>query len=373
MKIRVVTVLSVLTVLSCSTYAAAPAKPAVAKKPVAKKPVKKLDPKEEALKARFGGHLKSHREALLALDAEYSKAIDVWVELRDTLAERNTLDKIWGVRARKDAEKRKKSIDRDVYKLNLDFKKYFEKAEKDVDKDYSKKRKELDKFLSRRAPTNERALAIHNKELGKLRDEADHFQGMLAVLETIKRDLSRSDSSHTGTDRLSQIGISGHDGVTQALKKKTNNPYTRIIEAAYDVKDCKADIAALEARKAEGKNWTMRDDGELKRANYNLEKAGMAIEKLVVREKAKLDRDIVKMKKDIERLSGRIEGAREGSSSQARYQQEKWDLEAELLGLEQIAEKLVQLAQWKPKPKPAKKAAAKKPAAKKPAPKKAGH
>ena len=355
---------SLLVAFTSFSVAAGAAKPAPAK-PAAKKPAKKpIDPKVLAEKARYNGVSTSKFDAMRALDEEYSKCVDAWVELRDTVADGARLDMVWGYRARRDAEKRKLSLASDIAKLKQDFDKEVEKADKRVNRDFAKIRKVVDKMAERPTSSSERLNAVQATELKKAREQMDLYEDMIFALSDMTRAVGATDSAKSSVDRLTQIGATHGHG--QGLSADQQKQYAKIIETTYQVKDYLADIAVFEARKAEGKEWRSNDERTLKSVRSRLEQTGAKLVQYVARENDKLNREVDKLKREIERCATRLESMSEGKSYD-RYQEKKWDLETELVKFENTVKILTHFADWKPKPKPAKKGA-------KPAPKKkAGH
>jgi hypothetical protein len=359
---------SLLIAFTGLTVAAGAAKPAPAKpvakkaaaKPAAKKPI---DPKVLAEKARYEGVSTSKFDAMRALDKEYPKCVDAWVELRDTMADGARLDMVWGYRARRDAEKRKLSLASDIAKLKRDFDKELEKADKRVNRDFAKIRKVVDKMAERPTSSSEKLNAVQAAELKKARDQMDLYEDMIFALSDMTRALGQTDSAKSSADRLTQIGATHGHG--QGLSADQQKQYAKIIEITYLVKDYLADIAVFEARKAEGKEWQSNDEQTLKALHSRLEQTGAKLVQYVARENDKLKREVDKLKRDIERYEKQLESMSEGSSYD-RYQEKKWELETELVQFENTVQILTHFADWKPKP--AQKGAAK------PAPKKkAGH
>lgn len=374
MKKTLCLTLTLLGALTSICMAADAAKPAAAKpaaaKPAAKpaaaaKPAKKpIDPKVLAERARYSGVPHSRFAAMRMLDEEYPKCIEAWIELRDMKIEGAQLDSIWGYRARRDAEKRKMSLASDMAKLQREFTKEFEKADKYVNRDFSKIRKEADKMAERPKSASEKLNAMQAAELQKARDKMELYEDMVFALEEMQKALGNTDSGKTSEDRLTQIGATHGHG--QGLSKDQQRQYETIIETTYQVKDYFTDIVTFEARKAEGKDWRSTDERTLTALRTRLLQTGAKLEQYVARERLKLKREMDDLKRDVEQLDQRLERMSEGKSFD-RYQQEKWDTEAEVIVLENTDKILAHFAEWKPKP-PEKKGA--KPTADK---KKAGH
>ncbi|MBT3194508.1 MAG: hypothetical protein HN341_18330 [Verrucomicrobia bacterium] len=357
-------VLCLLMGSALSVEANAPAKkPTPKRTPKAKKVV---DPKQAAEDARFTGTKKSLRPALLELDAINKKLVDAWVELRDAQLDGTRLDLVWGVRARRDAEKRKASLSSLIPRLERDLTVLSEKQEKRFDRELVKLRKTISKLADRPRSSSERLNEIQAKELAGVKAEEEKYENLISAIDAMVDQVSGYKPGGS-TDRLTQIGVDSHDKELRTVLSR----HKSLVDTAYDVKDLKADIAALKKRQAAKTDWTSRDDSTLRTVGGRLEMAGRKIEKLVERERKKLKRDIDKAEDAIKRLDARLSGLSDESRSYERYTNEKWDIESELLGLKNLDGCFAKLADWKePVKKPA--AAAKKPA-KKPAKKKAGH
>jgi hypothetical protein len=351
MKRLHVVALSLVMGVVLSADGNAPAK----KKPAPKKKaVKVVDPKQAAENARFSGTSDHARPAFLALDKLNQKLVDSWVETRDAQEEGSKLDLVWGVKARRDAEKRKILLDKLLPRLNLAFEKLKERQEKRFDRELLKKRKVVAKLLDRPSTSSERLAELQAKELEKARAEVSYYEGLLSAMGSMEQTLSSYEKSRSGKDRLTQLGVTLHD---RALRKEIE-AYDRTLDVAYDIKDLQTDIATLEARKKEGKAWRSNDEGQLSTANSTLQRTGRKIEGLVERDRKTLNRTIDKMKSDIARLESRLKGVSKNSKSEERYLNEKWELETQLMGAETLDTLLKQLAIWKPE---AEKKAAKKP------------
>ncbi len=301
-----------------------------------------IDPKQVAEDARFKGTLKNSREVLLELDALDQKFIDAWVELRQALEDNNTLDSVWGVQLRRAAEKRKASLDSLIPRLQLRFDKHYKKRKEKIDRELVKKKKVVEKLTSRPISSNERLNTIQAKELASAQAEESHYEGMLFAMENMVSCFSNYKKS-SGGDRLSQIGIASHERTLRAEISE----YSNIIDLAYDIKDLKTDIAALEDRKKEGKDWYSGDEGTLRVTRMKLEKTGKSIEDQVARVRKRLKQDIEKLQITMKRLDSRIEGAKSGSKSQDRYQTEKWDIESKLYAEEAKDEVFAAMGTWK--------------------------
>ena len=364
MKKTLYLTLSLLAVLAGVSVAVDAAKPAPAK-PAAQKPAPKpIDPKILAEKARYKGISTSRFEAMRTLDKDYPKCVEAWVELRDTIIEGDRLDMIWGYRARRDAEKRKLTLESDIGRLKQDFGQELEKVDKRVNRDFAKTRKVVDKLAERPTSSSEKLNAMQAAELKQARDEMDLYEDMIFALQDMQRALGKTDSASASVDRLTQIGATHGHG--QGLSREQQKEYAKIIETTYQVKDYLADIEMFEARKAEGKDWDSGDERTLTALRSRLEQTGGKLVQYVEQDGEKLQREIDKLKREIERYEKRLESMSEGKSFD-RYQERKWNLETELVNYENTLEILKHLADWRPKPPPAKKNAAQ------PAAKKAGH
>jgi len=175
-----------------------------------------------------------------------------------------------------------------------------------------------------------------------VRAEADHYKEILATIKAMHESVSKRKKARRKADRLRLIGVGRSD------KEFRNNPaYSKDVDAVFDTMDLKADIAALEARKAEGEGWRSADEADLKASQAKLVKAGAKLEQLVDRERASLKREADKMKTNIARLEIRVASSKEGSSAEERYSAEKWKTEALLFSLESADTLLVKLATWK--------------------------
>jgi len=368
MKKTIHLALCLLIALTGICSAADAAKPAAAaKKPEAKAPAKKpapkkIDPKVAAENARYYGIPKVRREYAKALDEEYPKFMEAWIELRDTMAEGAELDLVWGTRARRDAEKRKLSLASDLRKLTYDYEKEKERTDKKLSREATKQRKEVAELKDRPRSSSEKLNAMIAEQVSKESAILANLDGMLQVMVDMQSATTASSTKKIMT-RLEQVGATHGHG--QGLNKDQQRQYGKIIDIVYTIKDYKADIAAFEARKAEGKDWDSRDEATLRRLQQGLEREGAKVEQYVERDRVKLKREIDDLKRDIEQLDRRLEHMSEGKSFD-KYQQEKWDTEAEVIQFENTDKILVHFADWKPKPDPAEKKGA---AAKK----KAGH
>ncbi len=305
------------------------------KQPAPKKDVaqKVVDPKQIAEDARFEGADKSARKALLELDAMDPKLVDTWVELRQAKAEERTVDSIWGVEARPAAEKRMATLESRIPRLNEDFNKRYEKRVEKLKWELKKKQKEVEK-LSARSTSGDR--------LTTAKAEEALYVKMLSALRDMEKAVAIKKRSTTG-DRLSQIGLSTRDSKLreEMIKQK------RITKTAYDIKDLKADIAALETRKKEDKDWGSGDERRLKMTRIQIEKTGKNIEDQVARVRMRLQQNIEKLQYEIKRFEDRIAGAKSGSKSHQRYTDEKWEIEQKLFAEQTKDAFFVTLAAWK--------------------------
>lgn len=344
-------IILVQALLVLTTYAGGGKAPA---KPAAKKKV--ITPEQAAEEKRFAGTNKKYRPGLLALDKENKKLIDAWVEIRDAQDASANCHLVWGVKARRNAEKDREDLTKDLPKMKASFEKLVEKQAHRIERDLGRKSKDIEALDSKSPSSNEGINTRRAEALASLRAEAQELRDSQAAIEEMKHALSDYAKKSSAGDRLQQLGLDRHDS---RLRKELGN-YGRIIDAAYDIKDLKADIKVLQARKKEAADWKSGDERTLKTVCARLEKAGSSIENLVAREQKKIKSEIEKLKKKISQLDRRIDAAKEGSSSYDRYMEDKWKLEAEVFPLETKNAFFLKLATWKdPEKKPAAKPAEK--------------
>jgi len=315
-----------------------------------KKPVKNekkvLTPEQIAENKRFGIMPESNRKALLKLDKLDHRLVDTWVEIVQGDVDASSCDSIWGVKARKDAEKLKGKVVKARPRLLESFYSRYDRDLPKLEKMIERKQKEIDKFADQRPINNERIIAQRAKELTAMRAEVTLYEDMLSTLEEMNEKISgRARSVAKKMDRLSQIGISvGHGG--SGFKGKTEQ-YKNVIEAAYDIKDRKADIKILETRKKDGKNWKSSDESLLKNSTADLERSCEKIKNLVNREQLKLTKTLTKMESDKKRLQAKLDGLPQDSKARDRLTDKLWPLETELFALQATQATLTRLADWK--------------------------
>jgi len=345
MKMRILLTLSLLTASVCITPAeeAAP-KPQA---PAAKKAVPKaIDPKVAAENLRFGNLLKDERKAVLELEKIDKRMIDSWLEIIELKTIIARADLIWGVKARRSAEKEKLSAENNLPRLLESYDKRYERLTHKLESLLKKKEKEIAKQEALHPVKNETLTAKRAKALKELQEQATKIEDMISTLESIQESIYGHATSQTKIkDRLMQIGINHHEG-KEFLEAMTTS-YHPIIEAVYNIKDIKTDIQMLEKRKKDAKNWTSKDEGYLKTANIKLEKEGTKIKQLAAKAQLKLKRDIDKTKLKINQLKNKIDKMPDNSRSKEGYSRKMWDIEAELLVKEQINTALTRLADWK--------------------------
>ncbi len=326
MKTHQFLTICILTIIAASTFAWPPGK----------KEAALVDPIKNE---RYQGIKESYRKALSDLDKEDSDFVDAWYELLQAKEKISNVSMVWGTKKRVDAEKAKKDLSKDMDALNKEFEKCYEVLEEDLKDDLEKKHKEIEKLQSKRPSTSERMQKKRDEALAALRKQETRYEDMISVLKAAEKVIHEYTRSHRGKSRLEQIGIDSHD--------KTIYKYTKIVEAAYEMKDYKTDIAELEARKKENKDWGRKDEGTLKRAQSGLEKTGAKITKLIEKETKTLNRDLDKAKKVNERLTKRIESLPDDSKSRDKKQEEQWELESQIFEIEDTIEGLTKLAPHK--------------------------
>ena len=345
MKLRILLILSLLTA-SATTYAAAEAAPKP-HAPAAKKAAPKaVAPKPAAENKRFGNLLKGKRKAVLELEKIDKRMIDTWLEIIELKTGIARADLIWGVKARRSAEKYKVSADKSLPRLLESYDKRYERLTRKLESLLKRKEKEVAKQEALRPVKNETLTAKRAKALKDLQDQAAQIEDMIGALESIQDSIYGKASSRTkAKDRLAQIGIRRHTG--KEFMEAMTTSYNHLIEEVYSIKDIKADIQLLEKRKKEAKNWTSRDEVYLKTANMKLEKEGAKIKQLTAKAQLKLKCDIDKTKRKISQLKNKIDKMPDNSRSKDGYSRKMWDIESELLVKEQINTALTRLADWK--------------------------
>ncbi len=350
-------IILVQALLVLTTYAGGGkprAEPAAKKATIAKK--KGITPEQAAENKRFSGTNNKYRSILLALDKTNKKLIDKWVEIRDAQDASANCHRVWGTKARRDAEKQREKLKKDLPKMKEYFEKLVDKQIRGIERDLGRKSKEIKALESKSPSTNEGLNARRAEALANLRAEAQELRDSQAAIEDMTHALSDYAKIASSGDRLQQLGLSKHDSTLH----KEIDKYSKIIEAAYDIKDIKADIKVLEARKKDAKDWKSGDERTLSSLRSRLEKAGAGIEKLVEKERKKIKSEAEKLERKIRQLQGRIDATKEGSKSYDRYTDDKWELEAEVHALETKDAFFLKLATWKdPEKKPAAKPAAK--------------
>ena len=295
-------------------------------------PKQAVDPKQLAEDARFAGSDQRHRNVLLELDAMDPKLVDTWVALRQAKADQRTIDTVWGVAARKDAERRKAALDALVPRLEIVFERLYERRLQKTERELARKQKAVDALASQSSP---------GERLITARAATRHDTKMLSALRDMEESVSVTKRATTG-DRLSQLGLSARDGDLRETMAK----HKVILRVVYDIKDLKADIDVLETRKKDGKNWSSRDEATLKMTRIKLERTGKDAEAQIARVRIRLKKDIDKLEISIGRMGKRLDKAKRGSKSQERYTDEKWELEKELRAIEAKDELFVRMAVW---------------------------
>jgi hypothetical protein len=295
-------------------------------------PKQVVDHKQLAEDARFAGSNPMHRNVLLELDAMDRRLVDTWVELRQAKAEQRTIDTVWGVAARKAADRRKAALDALVPRLEIAFERRYEQRLQKTERGLARKQQTVDTLASRSA-SGERLITARAATM--------HDTKMLSALRDMEDSVSVSKRATTG-DRLSQLGLSARDGDLRETMAK----HKVILRVVYDIKDLKADIDVLETRKKDGKHWSSRDDGTLKMTRIKLERTGKNAEAQIARVRIRIKKDIDKLESGIARIGKRVDKAKSGSKSQERYTDEKWALESELRAIEATDALFVRLAVW---------------------------
>ncbi len=319
------------------------------KKPINKKPAikveKKLTSEEIAENKRFGALPDKHRKALLKLDDMDSRLVNLWVDIvqGDTVV--SACETTWGVKARKKAEKDRDKIMKSKPKLMDSFYARYDRVLPKLEKLIKRKQKEVDKLAGLKPIKNDRIIEIRAKELAAIKAEQSLYEDMLDALDEMNEKISgKTRSSNSTPDRLFYIGISTHHN--GAFVKKIDQ-YANIIEAAYDIKDIRADIKILEDRKKDGKNWKPSDEGLLKTTTANLERAGKKIKSISSKEQIKLNKTISKMETGIKRLKMKLDSIPQDSKLRDRYTDKLWPLETELFIEQDTKRILIRLSDWK--------------------------
>ncbi|MDP6526413.1 MAG: hypothetical protein QGH15_19550 [Kiritimatiellia bacterium] len=336
-------ILPVLIVGTAACGAAEKKMPAEGAVPAKAEEASKATEPKTAEDERYGALAKDYRDLLRELDSSNRWLIDAWVETRDALHEQDSLDLVWGDKAREAAEKRKEKLARGIPRSKASFLSRLEKEIKSVDNVMSKNQRASEKLTSRK-PAGESLQERRRKELETLAKQASQYEEQRDLLSAMEKSIVGYRPGRGSSDRLSQIGISKHHdtGIRKNIRE-----YSDIIDAAFEIKDHQTDIQTLEEKKKAGTDWTYRDGSVLRSAMVKLEKAGGKIGKIAERKKKDLNRDIGKLKSEIDRLNKKIESYPDGSSSRDRYSEKKWELETDLLTLESALNLVVKLADWK--------------------------
>jgi len=333
--------------------AQATAKPAAGKEQQAKKP--KADP-------RFKGVAVEHHEYLKKLEKEESRMMSSWFKARAYYQEARYSATVFGLRLRKRARSKVPGL---LTKAKSEQAK-FEKAYKKLRGPLEKKELELkDRAMKLSEKQTNLDDPLVNKRLDELYDEALVYAEKLNALTDLNGVFHNSSKMPS---ELELLGISSHDSTATQVAR--DNP--KLVEARFVIKDCQADLAALEKLKAEieadsKKRWGSANEAQVKKANLTLEKAVAALGREVEKAKKPFLREAEKLKKKVEMTQKKIEDLEKRKRKTTTYYQRLSEYDGDMQRNLKAAALIDKLAIWKKPEK--KKAPAKKPAAKK----KAGH
>jgi hypothetical protein len=265
------------------------------------------------------------------------------VAARDALLLENELVSVWGVRARRDAASQAERIERDYPKMKQKFEGLCERHAESVKRDLRKVRRGREKLEGLPASRNEHIQTSRDKEIAGLKAQEEHLDQTLLLLDDMGDTFSYYGLTRSRVDRLAQLGIDKHNKTF----RDSVDDYKSVVAAAYDARDCVADVVTLEKLKTEDAGWTRANDAALVRATASLKRASEKLEKMVAREVSSIEREVAKVELKMKGLDARLEKMQENSSTYDRTLEQKWELETEVTLCKATIEALKTLGNWK--------------------------
>ncbi len=297
-----------------------------------------------------------HHEFLKPLFTKEPRMMDPWLRARALYDEAMHAATVFGIRERKRARSKAPTLFAKAKKEEEAFRRAYERFRTPIEERESDLKDRAMKLSEQEGALND---PLISKRLDELYDEAYIYAEQLNALSDLAGVFYRLNKSPSDMELL---GIGSHDSVASKVAEENPN----LVEARMVIRDCEADIAALEKQKAEAekdpaKQWKSSDDAQIARAQAMLERAVETLEREAERAKKPLLREAETIKKRMEAMQDKIEKTEKRGGRTTTLYQRLSTYDGDLQNCLKAAALIDKLATWK------------KPDKKKPAAKKGGH